>query len=179
MTNLGSVLKWRHHFADKSSYSQSYGFSSSHVWMWVLDHKEDWAPKNWWFQIVVLEKTLESPLDCKEIKPVNSKGNQSWMFIGRTVAQAPIFWPPDVKSQLIRKDSDAGKDWGKEKGTTEDEMDGWYHRLNLHEFEQTPGDSEGQGSLVYCSPCGCRFGHGLATEQWKKNQLTTKLIPTK
>ena len=117
------IKKQRHHFADKSSYSQSYGFSSSHVWMWELDHKEDWAPKNWWFQIVVLEKTLESPLDCKEIKPVNSKGNQSWMFIGRTVAQAPIFWPPDVKSQLIGKDPDAGKDRKqKEKGAVEGEM---------------------------------------------------------
>ena len=91
--------------------------------MWELDHKEDWAPKNWWFQIVVLEKTLESPLDCKEIKPVNSKGNQSWIFIGRTVAQAPIFWPPDVKSQLIGKDRDAGKDRKqKEKGAVEGEM---------------------------------------------------------
>ena len=91
--------------------------------MWELDHKEDWAPKNWWFQIVVLEKTLESPLDCKEIKPVNSKGNQSWIFIGRTVAQAPIFWPPDVKSQLIGKDPDAGKDRKqKEKGAVEGEM---------------------------------------------------------
>ena len=108
---------------------------------------------------MVLEKTLESPLDCKEIKPVNPKGNQSWIFIGRTAAEAeaeaPVLWPPDVKSQLIGKDPDPGKDWGQEeKGATEDEMVGWHHRRNGHEFEQTPGDSEGQGSLVCCSPWG-------------------------
>ena len=103
---------------DKGLYSQSHGFSSSHVWMWELDHKESWAPKNWCFWSV-LEKTLESPLDCKEIKPVNPKGNQSWIFIGRTDAEAPILWPPDVRSWLIRKDPNAGKDWRQEeKGTT-------------------------------------------------------------
>ena len=112
-------------FADKGLYSQSYGLSSSHVQMWELDHKEGWVPKNWGFQIVVLEETLESPLDCKEIKPVNSKWNQLWIFIGRTdaEAEAPKFWPSDVKSQLTGKDLDAGKDWRqKEKGMTEDEM---------------------------------------------------------
>ena len=117
------IKKQRHHFADKGAYSQSYSFSSIHVWMWELDHKEGWAPKNWCFPTVVLEKTLESPLNNKEIKPVNPKGNQPWIFIGRVDAEAPILWPPDVKSQLTGKDPDAGKDWRQEeKGMTEDEM---------------------------------------------------------
>ena len=133
------IKKQRHHFANESPYSQSYGFSSSHVWMWELDHKEGWAQKNWCFWIVVLEKTLESPLDYKEIQPVHLKGDQSWVFIGRTdaVAETPILWPPDEKNWLSGKDPDTGKDWGQEeKGTTEDEMVGWRHRLNGHEFEQ-------------------------------------------
>ena len=121
--------------------------------MWELDHKEGWGPKKWCFQIMVLEKTLESPLDYKEIKPVNPKGNQAWWFIGRTDAKASILWPPHAESQLTGKDPDAGKDWGQEeKGATEDEKVGWHHRLNGHEFEQTPRDSEGQGSLECCSP---------------------------
>ena len=117
MTNLDSIWKSRHHFADTGPYSQSYGLSSSHVRMWELDHKESWAPKNWYFQIVVLEKTLESPLDWKENKPVYPKGNQPWIFITETNAEAevPILWPPDVKSRLIRKDLDAGKDWRQNK----------------------------------------------------------------
>ena len=124
MINLGNILKkQRHHFADKGPYSQSYVFSSSHVQMWELDHTEGWAPKNWCFLIVVLEKTLESPLDCKEIKPVNPKGNQSWIFFGRTEADAPIFWPPDAKRRLTGKAPNAGKDWRqKEKRKAEDEM---------------------------------------------------------
>ena len=111
--SLDSILKSRHHFADKGPSSQSYGFSSSHIQTWQLDHKEGWVPKNWCFQTVVLEKTLESPLDCKEIKPVNPKGNQPWICIGRTdaEAEAPILWPPDVKSWLTGKDPDPGKDW--------------------------------------------------------------------
>ena len=116
---------------------QSYGFSSSHVWMWELDSKESWVLKNWGFWTVVV-KTLESSLYSKEIQPVHPKGNQSWIFIGRTDAEAetPILWPPDAKSWLIGKDPDAGRDWGQEeKGTTEDEMAGWHHRLNGHEFE--------------------------------------------
>ena len=144
-----------------SPYSQSYGFTSSHVQMWQLDHKEGWALKNSWFRTVVLEKTLKSPLDSKEMKSVNPKGNQPWIFIGRTdaEAEAPILWPPDVKSQLIRKDPTAGKDWGQEeKGVTEDKIVGWHHWLNEHEFEQTPGDSEGQGSLACCSPWGHKTG---------------------
>ena len=108
--------KQRHHFADKGLSSQSYGFSSSHVWVWELDHKEGWVPRNWFFWTVVLEKTPESPLDSKEIKLVNSKGNQPWIFIGRTGAEAEalILWPPDVKSQFIGENFDAGKDWGQE-----------------------------------------------------------------
>ena len=110
--------------------SLSSDFPSSHVWLWELDYKKSWVPKNWCFWTLVLEKTLESPLDCKEIKPVNRKGSQSWIFIGRTnaEAEAPILWPPDVKNWLIRKDPDAGKDWRQEeKGTTEDKMVGWHH----------------------------------------------------
>ena len=120
--------------------------------MWELDHKEGWVPKNWCFWIVVLEKTLESSLDSKVIKPVNPKGNQLWIFIGRINAEAPILWPLDAKSQLTGKDPDAGKDWGQEKRVTEDEVVGWHHWLNELEFEETPRDSEGQGSLAcYCS----------------------------
>ena len=121
---------------EKSASSQGCGFSSSHVWMWELDHKESRVPKNWRFWTVVLEKTLERPLDCKEIQPVHPKGDQSWMFIGRSDAGAetPILWPPDAKSWLIWKDLDVGKDWRQEKGTTEDEMVGWHHWLNGHEF---------------------------------------------
>ena len=133
--------------------SQSCGFSSSHVWMWNLDHKESWAPKNWCFWNMMLEKTLESTLDNNEVKPVNAKGNQSWIFIGRTDAEseAPILWPHDVKSQVIWKDPDAGKDWKQEeKGMTEDEMLGWHHWLmdtNLCKL----GAGDGQGGLVCCS----------------------------
>ena len=118
-------------------------------------HKESWVLKNWCFWTLVLEKTLESPLDCKEIKLVNPKGNQPWIFIGRTDsdAEAPILWPPDVKSWLIRKDPDAGKDWRQEdKGTSEDEMVGWHYWLDGHEFEQALGVGDGQGSLACCSP---------------------------
>ena len=135
---------------------QSYRFSSSHVQMWELDQKEGWAPKNWCFQIVVLEKTLESPLDSKEIKAVKSKGSQPWIFIARTdgVIEIPVLWPPDVKSWLIGKEPDTRKDQGQEKQVTENSMVGWHHRLNGHEFEQTPRASEGQGSLAYSSPWG-------------------------
>ena len=157
MTNLNGILNSRHCFANRGLYSPSYGFSSSRVWMWELDHREGWAPKNWCFGTVVLEKTLESPLDCKEIQPVHPKGDQSWVFIGRTDAEAesPILWPPHVKSQLIGKDPDAGKDWRQEeKGITEDEMAGWHHWLDGHEFEEVLGVGDEQGRLVCCSPCG-------------------------
>ena len=125
----------------------------------------DSVPKNWCFWTMVLEKTLEGPLDCKEIQLVHPKGNQSWIVIGRTDAEAetPVLWPPDGKDWLLRKDPDAGKDWRQEeKGTTEDEMFGWHHRLNGHEFGETLGDSEGQRSLVCCSSWGCRVGHSWA-----------------
>ena len=148
------IKKQRHYFADKSP-SQSYGPSSSHEWMWELDHKENWALKNWCFWTVVLEKTLESSLDYKEIKLVNPKGNQSWIFIGRTDAEveAPKLWLPDAKNWLIRKDPDAGKSWRQEeKGMTEDEMVGWHHRLNGHASEQAPWvaiDREAWHAAVY------------------------------
>ena len=139
MTNLDSVLKkQRHYFANKGLSSQSYSFASSHVWMWELDYKESWVLKNWCFWTVVLEKTLESSLDCKEIKPLNPEGSQSWILIGRTdaEAEAPILWPPDAKNWLFGKDPDAGRVWRQEeKGTTEDEMVGWCHRLYGHESE--------------------------------------------
>ena len=127
--------------------------------MWELDCKESWAQKNLCFWTVVLEKTLESLLDCKEITPLYSKGNQSWIFIGRTdpEAEAQILWPPDVKSWLLGKDPDAGKDWGtEEQGMTEDEMVGWHHWLDGHEFEQVLGVADGQGSLACYSPWGCK-----------------------
>ena len=147
------IKKQRHYFVDKGPSGQGYGFSSGHVWMWELDYKESWVPKNWCFWTVVLEKTLESPLDSTEIQPVHPKGDQSWMFIDRTEVEAetPILWPPDVKSWLMWKDPDAGKDWGQEeKGSTEDEMAGWHHRLNGREFEWTPGVGDGQGGLACC-----------------------------
>ena len=150
------IKKQRHYFANKGPSSQSYGFSSSHVWMWELDCEEGWSPKNWCFWTVVLEKTLKSPLDCKEIQPVHPKGNQSWIFTGMTDAEAetPILWPLDAGNWLIGKDPYAGKDWRQEKGMTEDEMVGWHHRLDGHEFEQALGVGDGQGGLACCSPCG-------------------------
>ena len=150
-------------------FSQSYGFSSSHVWMWELDHKEGWVLKNGCFWTVVLEKTLESPLDCKEIKPVNPKVNQLWIFIGRADAEAetPILWSPNEKNWLIRKDPDAGKDWMEEqKWMTEDEMVRWHYRLNGHGFEQALRDGRGQGSLVCCSPWGHKE---LDMIEWQNN----------
>ena len=149
---MTSALKGqRHHFADKGPYNQNYNFSNSNICMWELDHKEDWAPNNWCFWIVMLEKTLENPLDCKEIKPFSPKGNQPWIFIGRTDAEAeiPTHWPPNEKSWLIGQDPNAGKDWRQEeKGTTEDEMVGWHHWLSRYEFEQALRDADGQRSLM-------------------------------
>ena len=136
------ITKQRHYFVNKGPSSQGCGFSSGFVWMWELDCEESWGPKNWWFWTVLLEKPLESPLDCKEIQPVHPKGYQSWIFTGRTdvEAETPVLWLPDAKSWLIWKDPDAGKDWRQEeKGMTEDEMVGWHHQLDGHEFEQTPG----------------------------------------
>ena len=147
------IKKQRHYFANKGPSSQNYGFSSGHVWMWELDYKESWAQKNWCFWTVVLEKTLESPLDSKEIQPLHPKGNQSWIFIGRTDAEpeTSILWPPDVKNLLIGKDPDAGKDWRREeKRTTEDEVVGWHHWLDGHEFEfELVMDREAWHALVH------------------------------
>ena len=158
MTNLDSILKSRDTILPKKGpSSQRYGFSSGHVWMWELDCEESSAPKNWRFWTVVLEKTLESPLDCKEIQPVHPKGDQSWVFIGRTDAKAEttILWPPFAKSWLIGKDPDAGRDWGQEeKGAMEDEMAGWHHWLSGHKFEWTPVVGDGQGGLACCDSWG-------------------------
>ena len=164
MTNLGSILKSR-----DSTLSRKVLLIKAIVFlvvMWELDHKETWALKNWCFWTMILEKSLESPLDCKEIQPVHPKGDQSWVFIGRTDAEAetPILWPPDVKSWLIWKDPDAGKDWGQEeKGTTQDVMVGWHHQLNGHQFGWTLGVGDGQGGLACCSSWGRKESD--ATEQ--------------
>ena len=156
MTNLDSILKSRDTtLPTKVHLIKAMVFFSSHVWMWELDHKESWVMQNWCFRTVVLKKTLERPLDSKEIKPVNPKGNQSWIFIGRTdsEAEAPILWPPDAKTWLIGKNHDPGKDWKQEeKGTTEDEMVGWHLQLHGYELEIAPGDGDGQGGLACCSP---------------------------
>ena len=155
MTNLDSILKSRDiALSTKVCLVKAMLFPVV-VWMWELDYKENWAQKNWCFWTVVLEKTLESPLYCKEIQPFHPKGNQSRLFIGKTDvdAETPILWPPDAKSWLIGKDPDAAKDWRQEeKGKTEDEMVGWHHWLDEHEFEQTPEVGDGQGSLICCSP---------------------------
>ena len=144
-------------------------FSSSPAQMWDLDHKEGWAQKNWCFRTVVLGKTLEGPLGCKEIQLVHQEGNQSWVFIGRTdvETEAPKLWPPDVNSWLIGKDPDAGK----EKGTGEDEMAGRHHQLNGREFGQTLGVGDGQGGLVCCSPCGCKESDTTEWLNWSWNLL--------
>ena len=161
------IQKQRHYFANKGPSSQGYGFSSSRVWMWVLEY---WAWKNWCFWTVVLEKTLESPLDCKEIQPVHPK-DQSWVFVGRTDVEAeiPILWTPDAKSWLIGKDPDAGKDWRQEeKGMTEDEMVRWHHWLKGHEFKQAPRVGVGQGSLVCCNSWGCKESDTTEHLNWSE-----------
>ena len=156
------IKKQRHHFANKGPYCQSYGFSSSHVWMWDLGNKEGWMLKTWCFWTVMLEKTLESPLDSREIKPVKPKRIQPWIVIRRTDAEVEgvitlATWCRVYSLEKKRQDPDAGKDWGHEqKEVTEDEMVGWHHWLNGHESEQTLGDCEGQGRLACCSQWGCK-----------------------
>ena len=158
MTNLDTIFKSRDiTLLTKVCLVKSVVFPVVMYGHWELDCEESWALKNWCFWTVVLEKTLESPLDCKEIQPVHPKGDQSWVFIGRTDAEAetPVLWPPDAKSWLIGKDPDAGRDWGQEeKGTTEDEMAGWHHRLDRHEFGWTLGVGDGQGGLACCEAWG-------------------------
>ena len=181
MTNRDNILKKQQHcFANKGPSSQSCGFSSSHVWLWELDYKESWGPKNWCFWTAVLEETLESPLECKEIKPVNPKRNQSWIFIGRTDAEAesPVLWPLDVKNWLIGKDPDAGKDWRQEeKGMTEDEMVGWHHRPNGHEFEQAPKVGDEQGGLACCSPWGRKESDTTERLNWTDEYFILYSVP--
>ena len=167
------IEKQRHYFADKCPSSQSSGFSSSHVWMWELDYKESWAPKNQCFWTVSLERALESPLDCKEIRPVHPKGNQPWIFIGRTDADAetPILWSPNAKYWLIGKALDAEKDWRQEeKRATEDEVIGWHHRLNGHEFEQALGVGDAQGRLARFSSWACKESDTTEWMNWNQFQ---------
>jgi len=179
MAKLDSILKSRDvTLPTKVCLVKTMIFPSSHVLMWELNYKESRVQKNWCFWTVVLEKTLESPLGCKEIQLVHPKGYQSWIFIGRTDAEneALILWLPDAKSWLIGKDSEAGKDWRwEEKGMTEDEMVGWHHRLDGPKFEKIPGDGEGQGNLASCSPWGCKE---LDTTEWlnNNNSLTVLII---
>ena len=176
MINLYNILKSRDITLPANVCSQGYGFSIGHVWMWELDCEESWALKNWWFWTVVLEKTLESPLNCKEIQPVHPK-DQSWVFMRRTDAEAetPILWPPDVKSWLIWKGLDAGKVWRwEEKGETEDEMIGWHHRHNGPGFGWTLAIGVGQGGLVCCGSWGCRVVHDWVTElNWTELSVFT------
>ena len=160
MTKLDRILKSRYFtLLTKVYIVKAIFFSIIHVWMWELGHKEAWAPKNWWFWTVMLEKNLESPFNCKKIISVHPKGNQPWIFIGRTdaKAEASILWPPYAKSWLIGKDCDAGKDRRQEENeVTEDEIVGWHHWLDGHEFQHTLGVSDGQRSLVCCSPWDCK-----------------------
>ena len=170
MTKLDSVFKkQRCKFSDKGPYSQRYDFSTTHVWMEELDHKEGWVPNNLCFPIVVLEQTLESPLDFREIQPVNPKGSQPCIFIGRTddETEAPILWPSDVKSWFIGRDPGARKDWRQEeKGMTEDEMVGWHHWCNGHEFDWALGVGDGQGDLMCCSPRGRKESYTTERLNW-------------
>ena len=166
------MQKHRHCFANKGLSSQGYGFSSGHVWMWEFDCEESWAPKDWCFWTMVLEKTLESPLDCKDIQLVHSEGDQPWDFFGRNDAKAetPVLWPPHVKSWLIGKSYDAGRDWGQEeKGTTEDEMAGWHQRLDGREFEWTLGVGDGQEGLACCDSWGRKESDTTERLNWELN----------
>ena len=165
----------RHHFSNKGPYSQSYGLSRSYVEMWELDCEESWLPKNWCFWTVLLEKTLESPLDFKEIQPIHPKGDQSQVFFGRTdvKAETPVLWPPHAKSWLIGKDSDAWRDWEQEeKGTTEDEMAGWHHWLDGQELVWTLGVGDGQGGLACCDLWGRKESDTTEQLTWNWTDIT-------
>ena len=175
------VEKQRHNPANKGLYSQGCGLPSGHVWLWELDLKEGRTPKNWCLQTVVLQKTLESPLDIKEIKSVNFKGNQPWILTGRTDAEVEtqVFCSSDVNSWLIRKVPDAGKDWGqKEKRASENEMAGWYHWCDGHGLGQTSGDGEGQAGLAGCSPWGCKESDTTGRLNNNNNEINTEIITT-
>ena len=182
MTNRDSILKSRDIIlSTKVCLIKAIFFSSSHVWIWELDYKESWVLKNWCFWTVVLEKTLESPLGCKEIKPVNPKRNQSWIFVGMSDAEAatPILWPPDAKNQLIRKGPYAGKDWRQEeKGMTEHEMVGWHHQLDGHKFEQALEVGDRQGSLECCSPWGHKESDMTEQLNWIELKILLRPIST-
>ena len=163
------VKSQRHYFVNKGPSSQGYGFSNGHVYMWELEYKESWMLKHWCFWTVVMEKTLESPLNCKEIQPVHPNGDQSSVFIGRTDAEAetPILWPPDAKSWLIWKDPDAGPDWGQEEmGMTEDEIVGWHHWLSGHGFGWSLGIGDGQGGLACCVSWGRKESDMIKQLNW-------------
>ena len=167
------IKKQRRYFANKDPSSQGYGFSSGHVWMWELDCEESWAPKNWCFWTVVLEKTLESLLDCKEIQPVHFE-DQPWDFFGRNDAktETPVLWSSHAKSWLIGKDSDAGRDWGQEeKGMTEDELTGWHHQLDEHESEWTPGVGDWQGGLACCDSWGRKESDTTEWLNWTEPRI--------
>ena len=169
-TNPDIALKSRNIFDDKGTSSQICGLSSSHVPVFPVSHKEGWMLKNRYFWTVVLEKTLEGPLDSKEFTPVLKEMKPEYSLEGLMLKlKLQYFWPSDMKSWLIGKDPDAEKDWRQEKGMTEDEMVGWHHRLNGHEFEQTLGDSGGQGSLVCCNPWGRKESKRLSN--WTTREL--------
>ena len=172
------VEKQRHYSVDKGPYNQGYGLPSGDVWLWDLNPKKGRMPKIWCHWTVVLEKTPESPLDSKEIKPVNLKGNQPWILVGRTDAEAegPVFWPSDANCRLVGKVTDAGKDWEqKEKRASEDEMAGQHHWCNECELEQAPGDGEGQEGLASCSPWGCKEVDMTARLNNNNNGIPRKL----
>ena len=184
MTNLDSIFKSRDiTLPTRVCLVKAMVFSSNHVWLWELDYKESWVPKIWYFWTAVLKKTLQSSLDCKEIQPVHPKGNQSWIFIGRTdtEAETPILWPPNAKTWLIWKDPDAGKNWGQEeKGTTDDKMVGWHHWLNGHGFGWTPGIGNVQGGLVGCGSWGRKESNMTERLNWTElnwTELKTNRLP--
>ena len=173
-----NIKKQRHYFVNKGPSSQGYGFSSGHVWIWQLDYKESWVQKNWCFWTVVLEKTLESPLDCKKIQLVHPKENQSWTFFGRTdvEAETPILWPPDEKNCLIRRDADVGEGLKAGREGNNRGWDGWMASpLNGHEFEQALGVGDRQGGLACCSIWGCKGSDRAIELNWKKVKSLSRI----